>query len=104
MTFIGLLAAAFASIDTDTQNGNTFEATFQITNAPEPDFLDSTKNVTSERSAKAAKFDTSSVRSGTKPTKKIRSKVTTATPEVDPDDYIQPKNKFDEFDWKLSQV
>lgn len=84
---------------------NTFE---ESSNTPESAFPDITISETSERSPKAAKVETSSIRSGPKPMNKIRNHqpptVATTEATVDPYDYIQPKNKFDEFDWQLSQV
>lgn len=29
---------------------------------------------------------------------------TTPKPYVDPDEYVQPENKQDQFDWKLTKV
>lgn len=105
VSFVGLFAVAFASIDDDAHTANTFEESL---NTPESAFLDITINETSDRSPKAGKVETSSIRSGTKPTKETRTPKppTVATTEaiVDLYDYIQPKNKFDEFDWQLSQV
>lgn len=121
-SFLGLLTVAFASIDENAHTANTFE---ESSNTPESDFLDITQSETSERSSKAEKFETSSIRIGlkkirptepptglrssigsrTKPTKKIQAtEPPTPAPEVDTSEYIQCKNKFDEFDWLLSQV
>lgn len=55
-----------------------------------------------ERTTKVDKAPATTGR--TKATRRPRPSTVATTPKVDPDAYVQPKNKEDGFDWRLSQV